>query len=298
VQVLDFLFSDIGEDEGVAIRAFNDQGVKQFLVKDGKYQSIIDKYRRTHNLWFGVSSSSSKSHSKEDVVKAYALWCDLDDPDLDVNHINFALPPSMVISSGRGYHCYWKLDTPQTDFDLVEELNRYLLDFLGGDKGTQERTRLLRIDDTFNFKYDDPKPVTVVYRRDYVYSVDDIVAATDLDAAILHKIVTGTHQGYTSRSERDYAVIAACVQEGISDNAIQAIFDYHEVGERYREKTGGDRYLLRSIENARESVGVHLDRDTPKGLSRRSKEINGIVRIGYCYWQVMSNGKKKSVRLS
>jgi hypothetical protein len=71
---------------------------------------------------------------KNDLACLPALFVDLDDPDLALWRLCwFDLPASMIVASGRGFHAYWKLDTPTTDLITAEQAIRGLSQHLHGD---------------------------------------------------------------------------------------------------------------------------------------------------------------------
>jgi hypothetical protein len=76
-------------------------------------------------------------------------------------------PPSIVVLSGMGVHCYWLSNRPLP----VEEWRRYAIGFkaLARSAGLKvdyavmaDAARILRVPDTINWKYEEPKPVAIV----------------------------------------------------------------------------------------------------------------------------------------
>src|SRR5258707_9754475 len=54
---------------------------------------------------------------KRDLGVLPALFVDMDDPDDALLRLGwFDLPASMILHSGRGYHAFWLLEEPSTDF--------------------------------------------------------------------------------------------------------------------------------------------------------------------------------------
>lgn len=90
---------------------------------------------------------------------------------LAMDHIDaLKVQPSVIIDSGGGYHCYWILDEP-TVLDTPESteharsLQKRWVEFVGGDKGAADLTRVLRLPGTYNWKYT-PEPEVVFVRYD------------------------------------------------------------------------------------------------------------------------------------
>ena len=68
------------------------------------------------------------------------------------------------------YQAYWLLKEPvdlrNGDFEKVESIHQGLSQALGGDSGTQDISRILRIPGTYNVKIpDEPKHVTITMVR-------------------------------------------------------------------------------------------------------------------------------------
>ncbi|HQB28785.1 MAG TPA: DNA-primase RepB domain-containing protein, partial [Paludibacter sp.] len=80
---------------------------------------------------------------------------------------SFNPEPTIIVHSGGGFHCYWVLSNPvkvsDIGVDILESINKNLSQKLGGDPGTHDISRVLRVPGTFNFKMaDNPRPVTLV----------------------------------------------------------------------------------------------------------------------------------------
>lgn len=71
---------------------------------------------------------------REDLAALPALFVDIDQPDDALFRlIRFPLPPTCIVSSGRGYHLYWRLTTPTTDFATADRALRGLAVAFGSD---------------------------------------------------------------------------------------------------------------------------------------------------------------------
>lgn len=99
---------------------------------------------------------------------------------------NLPVPPSIIVFSGGGWHCYWLLKEP---VKITSENREYLkkvlygwVDFTGGDDGAKDQARVLRVPTSFNNKYDEPKQVVFV-KKDYSleYSFDELVAHLEIE---------------------------------------------------------------------------------------------------------------------
>jgi hypothetical protein len=76
------------------------------------------------NIYFGVHPTAAKRGSNQraravDVCAVNCLFAEFDAKDFGdskgktLAHVHgMALPPSVIVDSGGGYHCYWLLDEP------------------------------------------------------------------------------------------------------------------------------------------------------------------------------------------
>lgn len=108
------------------------------------------------NAYVGIYERKSKRNGKTDnCTKTNVIYLDFDNMELEeVKHrIDMAqIPlPSMIVSSGKGYHVYWLLDEPAGHNlkPVIEELAKVL----GADTVATDTARILRIPDTNNMKY-------------------------------------------------------------------------------------------------------------------------------------------------
>jgi hypothetical protein len=156
------------------------------------------------NVYFGVNPCTAipetnaagerKPPSKVRGRKAYiaalnCLYAEFDAKDfggsLDetlVHVLDLAVPPSVIVASGGGYHCYWLLAEPfvlDTDKARARAVNvqaRWQA-FVRGDKNAKDIARVLRVPGTLNYKYEPARPVTFV-EQDYsrTYTLDALHA--------------------------------------------------------------------------------------------------------------------------
>jgi putative DNA primase/helicase len=205
----------------------------------------------------------------------------------------FRLKPTMVIHTGGGFHCYWVLSIPievsTCGIERIEATNKTLSLLLGGDAGTQDISRVLRVPGTYNFKLpSNPRPVVLISNSRGKYLFEDFacyIASEDLkkersaykststllrskihdeksepvdinsllvSARIKSLILYGNNGSYPSRSEADMAVTTALVRHGIKEDTIKQIFQTHPIGEKYRSAPSPEKYLTHSIESAKQ----------------------------------------------
>ena len=258
-----------------------------------------DTWDKGLNYWYGVAlRQNPKGGKKEDCALLTALFVDIDYGQKGHKKINrwksrqealraisnFRLRPSILVHSGYGYQAYWLLKEPldlrNGDFEKVESIHQGLALAIGGDGGTQDVSRILRIPGTHNVKIpDNPKPVTIRWcDPDLIYDLKDFehyrisqeqpkekhsskpeegVGAIDIwslgiQGWVRTLILTGAKEGYKSRSERDHAVIGELAKAGVDFPSIVSIYQNYPIGMdpllgKFGEKgENGVEYLQRS----------------------------------------------------
>jgi len=177
------------QETGMTGRAYRDVGE---LVG---YMKFADGLSRNRDFYFCTSTQNyaipsvsgkgkpylkaARSSDAATLHKALFIDCDLKDGDhgyASKKELITALAaflkatklpkPTIFINTGGGYHIYWVLATPlPTDewsklaYALAEATKREGLKC--DSQCTIDASRLLRIPDTRNFKYDPPRPVTI-----------------------------------------------------------------------------------------------------------------------------------------
>jgi len=260
------------------------------------------------DVYFGVATRKGGDGSKAGVLEIPALWADMDWKDLiggkaeaDRRIENFPLRPTVIISSGHGYHLYWFLKKPIIASPEIEGFLKGIAISLGADTSAAELARILRVPGTFNHKYGEKLLVTRTIDNGLRYDLQDFekwkieipkvakkpVSFTDtlveidlqklkLSPRIMELILNGW-QGdpYKTRSEADQAVITSLVQKRISNDDIRAIFQRYAIGAKYREKKQlGDKYLANSISKAKAYLAVEKEKNVPP-LKRPPSVPNG-----------------------
>jgi hypothetical protein len=150
----------------------------------------IDSFCKKHekeNIYFGVCSRDGQNRNgtrggKENVVSIPAVWCDIDFKDIPRGQAakrlkEFPFKPSIIVRSGGGAHIYWLFKEPagKSESEAVEDVNRRIAAYLGGDNGACDIARVLRAPETFNHKYDPPRPVKVSQDENLHYDINDFL---------------------------------------------------------------------------------------------------------------------------
>jgi len=98
------------------------------------------------------------------------LYADLD----AVNPRRLSLTPTIAWQTSPGrYQALWELDK-RIPLTQHQDLNRRLTYAVGADRGGWHLTKVLRVPGTFNFKYQPPSKVRVLWSNGPVYGVDRI----------------------------------------------------------------------------------------------------------------------------
>ena len=153
-----------GQNRGYMCMAFLDTSDKRdmtelwFTYPDELDQALeaVEKYGSDRHAYFCPQLFSEKKRRKEYVSITTNAWSDLDRCSPD----KMLQDPSIIVeSSPKRYQAYWLFDPGITvDPKDAEDLSRriaYYHDKDGADKSGWDLTQLLRIPDTFNFKYPD-----------------------------------------------------------------------------------------------------------------------------------------------
>jgi hypothetical protein len=126
--------------------------------------------RRTcvgEEVFVGVAARHEARGSKHAVSGSRFLWVDIDRPDrLGVLWDFLAERPChLLVSSGRGAHAYWALRRPLTAIlidpttghldEPIERANARLIHHLGADPQCKDRSRVMRLAGTRNYKRDE-----------------------------------------------------------------------------------------------------------------------------------------------
>ncbi len=147
------------------------------------------------DVYFGVHPATAMGRpgqrSTTATVAALAcLYAEFDAKDFtggkaeSLSHVEaLAPPPSAVVDSGGGYHCYWLLSEPwlihnEDERQRARELQARWVEVVGGDRASRDLVRMLRVPGTLNSKYHPPRPVILLRL--------DLDAHYDLDALERH----------------------------------------------------------------------------------------------------------------
>lgn len=192
---LNTLFQKISEDKFIELRCIpinQGQGAPiQYFFSKNEIDSLVsmaealDKSKAYHICMGVLPRDQRASGSANNVTNLQALWIDLDAKNVSLSELyaeidKFSLEPSIVVSSGHGYHCYWLLDDVHTlSKDEIKEIATKLHKATNADK-TFDASRVLRLPGTTNYKnMAQPEPCRVLKNTGKLYSLQSILSWAD-----------------------------------------------------------------------------------------------------------------------
>ena len=179
VAFLEMLFEP-GETFEVRVKKEDDKGAIQTWLPYTKIRQFAEVHAPIHeshkrHIWVGVCPREKPNSSVP--LHGRVLWVDFDSSVTTEERLDDALEksglpaPSMVVSSGNGYHAYWRLQGP-TDVSVLRSYARGVHDVLPSDS-THDPTRVMRVPGTKNWKSQPPTVCEILrYEESAVYAVD------------------------------------------------------------------------------------------------------------------------------
>lgn len=137
---------------------------------------------------------------QDNLLALPALFVDVDDPSTEaLQRLQTTNPPASCITfTGGGYHAYWWLQTPLTDFDLARRLLHALAAKLGGDRLSSAQS--LRLPQTQNTKPERGNALCkIIVLRGVRYTL------ADFDLPVKHHVPPRTVPRTPSRCRRTNA---------------------------------------------------------------------------------------------
>jgi hypothetical protein len=139
-------------------------------------------------VYAGVAPRLGENGTKASVTRLRALWADL---DFKAGYTHTSrieqlteLPHhhSILVWTGGGWHAYWLLRDPAEgpdELDRAEYIMRRIAEGLQGDP-VHDRSRILRVPGTFNWKSGEPRPVVIEhYYPDRRYELEELEAMVE-----------------------------------------------------------------------------------------------------------------------
>ena len=170
-----------GQRTGIVCVAFiNRRGKKTFEEQFYEYPaqvdamlSIIEDRAPREDVYFCPQLLRERRRTKENVALTPNVWADLDTCNPD----NLFVEPSVVLQTSKGrWQGFWVLEKDY-DVDDVEEIARriaYAHAEEGADRSGWDLTQLLRVPETFNYKYPgEMYKVEVLAANRNIYRLED-----------------------------------------------------------------------------------------------------------------------------
>lgn len=169
------------------IRLIRDKEQRRFFIKNvAEIDKVIDfTVFSDWNWYFGVAQRKvdATTGKKEDLASTLFLWSDIDrkiltKPKARELCVKAGVPaPSIIVYSGHGSHLYWALDSKYSlknkkERTQLEDTQKFIAERLGGDVGTHDSTRIMRIPGTYNVKREPVVPCVVVYEGEEKYDFE------------------------------------------------------------------------------------------------------------------------------
>ena len=202
-----------GQRGNIEIRTFKPATQSFFGSESEAAEQAYQLCQQGVDVYFGVNPRIGNGGKKENIHYVSAFHAEIDygflghkkppvheSYEAALNAIQtFHLEPTIITHSGGGFHCYWVLSNPinvsDTGISAIEGINKSLSISLGGDTGTQDISRVLRVPGTFNFKVqDNPRPVTLISNTHHKYVYEDFKPFLPVEAAISKPVTPNTSQ--------------------------------------------------------------------------------------------------------
>ena len=278
---LEAIFPVMSSGTFVEVRAIHNGAVRRLWCDNlSEVAAAADSLSEEFDVYFGPAARKRHGGTRDDVLYVAVYWVDLDCPVTEAMErlAAFPLAPSAVVASGRGVHIYWLLTgaSPVYRAAYHERRLKGLAQHLGGDSAW-DISRILRVPGTVNHKNGAAVEVIEFHserrydQREFKEWETDITEASpvefgddnlDAEAVLSHvrgrlstRSLTLIEQGHSDGSDRskaDYGVICDLVRLRLTDDEIRAVFARYPVGEKYRERGEGNRYLGRTVGKARQ----------------------------------------------
>jgi AAA domain/Primase C terminal 1 (PriCT-1)/RepB DNA-primase from phage plasmid len=176
------------------------------------------------NLFAGIATRvDSSKGTAGNLLEVPAVWIDFDRPRaaLDAHLQAFPFRPSLIVGSGAGTHVHWKLREPHAVREpealaRVASVLRRLATHFDADRAATDVPRVLRLPQTFNFKYDTPRPVTLDLVTDAAVNLSELEDFLPADAASRGHLPTDGTIEKGSRNDTLHIIGRALHRKGAS----------------------------------------------------------------------------------
>ena len=185
-EYIDHLYSEDLEGYVQIMQLDNSQVVKIYNTEYKGIREVVQEQQGKEDTYISPNSFYVPKRANENIRHYRALFIDLDLQEYSKNDAIYEIyiladkevipKPTMIVDSGRGLHCYWRIDhAPKGANYTWQELEDYLyrqLKYLGADLGATDSSRLLRLPDTINSR--NKAECKVIEVNDNKYSMYDL----------------------------------------------------------------------------------------------------------------------------
>jgi len=200
---LNHAFSNI--QDFIEFRIISENGEiidRKWLNTENEISEFVEQHNGKNHVFFGVSTREENGGKKVDCREVPWLWCDIDFKDFSGGESearktldNFKYPPSIIVSTGGGLHCYWLLEEPvdaQTSKDQIEKALKHLCSSLNGDSSQTQIASILRVPGTVNVKEERNGAVCFIEEADWgrKYTLDQLIPKETEKEAMPNYIVS------------------------------------------------------------------------------------------------------------
>jgi Primase C terminal 1 (PriCT-1) len=124
---------------------------------------------RREEVYVGVAPRLGDDGTKAGVSRLLAIWADLDAKGSHTREsrteqlMKLPLQPSIMVWTGGGWHSYFLLEKPADGPEELQRAERIMRRLAAGLRSdpVHDRSRILRVQGTYNWKYGEPRPVVM-----------------------------------------------------------------------------------------------------------------------------------------
>jgi hypothetical protein len=138
---------------------------------------------RREEVYVGAAPRRGEDGTKAGISRLLAIWADLDVKGGHTREsrteqlMKLLLQPSIMVWTGGGWHAYFLLEKPADspeELQRAELVMRRLAAGLRSDS-VHDRSRILRVPGTYNWKYGEPRPVVMErFDPDLRYGLEEV----------------------------------------------------------------------------------------------------------------------------
>jgi hypothetical protein len=156
---------------------------RRFVADPAEAARYAVRLGHDQEVYAGAATRLGEDGTKAGVSRLWALWADLDVKGSHTREdrlkqlADLSHRPSILVWTGGGFHSYWRLREPAEgpeDLERGELVMRRLAGGLNGDP-VHDRSRIMRVPGTHNFKYGEPRSVVMEqFDPDLRYGLEEL----------------------------------------------------------------------------------------------------------------------------